>query len=214
MPAIGLRFHGNDTISRNAASVCALKCSSFFRRNCSGSRPMTAGWARVVTNAPQPHHDVVLPDRQARTHRLSPGAAGATHLSIIAQSGHPFVCFRSGGHYASRMAKSALRLVGIQIAVISFAVLFQELFAIRWMGQQVRALAYFPNLILIASFLGLGVGCIALSHRAIRHLWGPSLLALAFGAALLLSRTVITQESASEHLWLLPHSNDRRRPRR
>lgn len=100
------------------------------------------------------------------------------------------------------MAKSALRLVGIQIAVISFAVLFQELLLIRWMGQQVRALAYFPNLILIASFLGLGVGCIAPSHRAIRHLWGPSLLALV-GAALLLSRTVITQESASEHLWLL-----------
>ena len=54
MPAIGLTFHGNDTISRNVASVWALKCSSFFSRNCRGSRPMTAGWASVVTKAPSP----------------------------------------------------------------------------------------------------------------------------------------------------------------
>jgi len=100
------------------------------------------------------------------------------------------------------MAKSPLRTVGIQIAIISFVVLFQELLLIRWLGLQIRALAYFPNLILIASFLGLGIGCIAPSHRVIRHLWGPSLLGLV-GVAALLSRTVITQESASEHLWLL-----------
>jgi hypothetical protein len=49
-----LTFQGKDTIRRNAASVWALKWSSFFRRNCSGRRPMTAGWASVVTNAPSP----------------------------------------------------------------------------------------------------------------------------------------------------------------
>jgi hypothetical protein len=97
---------------------------------------------------------------------------------------------------------SALRVVGLQIGLISFAVLFQELLLIRWLGQHVRALAYFPNLILIASFLGLGIGSIAGGRRWIGALWGPAFLAVV-GAGLLLGRVVITQESASEHLWLL-----------
>lgn len=100
------------------------------------------------------------------------------------------------------MEPSTLRLVGLQIGLISFTVLFQELLLIRWLGQSVRALAYFPNLILIASFLGLGVGSLAGGHRWVRRLWGPGLLVLAV-AAFLLSRVVITQEFASEHLWLL-----------
>ncbi len=95
-----------------------------------------------------------------------------------------------------------LRVVGLQIGLISFAVLFQELLLIRWLGQHVRALAYFPNLILIASFLGLGIGSIAEGRRWIGALWGPGFLAVV-GAGLLLGRFVITQESASEHLWLL-----------
>jgi spermidine synthase len=102
----------------------------------------------------------------------------------------------------SRVPPASLRLVGLQIALVSFTVLFQELLLIRWLGQQVRALAYFPNLILIASFLGLGIGALAGGRRWVRPLWGPGLLALV-GTAVLLSRAVITQEFASEHLWLL-----------
>src|SRR5262249_41995062 len=45
-----------------------------------------------------------------------------------------------------------------------FAVLFQELTLIRWLPGQVRVLAYFPNLILVSAFLGLGLGCLR-AHR-------------------------------------------------
>src|SRR5205823_10322768 len=54
MPATGFTFQPNVAISMNAASVCALKCSSFYRRLCSGRRPITPGCAIVVTNAPSP----------------------------------------------------------------------------------------------------------------------------------------------------------------
>ena len=44
--------------------------------------------------------------------------------------------------------------------VSSFLVLFLETALIRWMPAYVRLLAYFSNFILLASFLGIGVGCL------------------------------------------------------
>ena len=48
------------------------------------------------------------------------------------------------------------RTIALEIFCASFLILFQELALIRWMPGQVRVLAYFPNLILISAFLGLG----------------------------------------------------------
>ena len=45
--------------------------------------------------------------------------------------------------------------------VISVAALFLELFLIRWAGTEVRVFAYVQNLVLVACFLGFGVGCFA-----------------------------------------------------
>ena len=42
----------------------------------------------------------------------------------------------------------------------SFLVLFLEITLIRWMPAYIRLLAYFSNFILLASFLGIGVGCL------------------------------------------------------
>jgi spermidine synthase len=42
----------------------------------------------------------------------------------------------------------------------SFLVLFLEVALIRWMPAYIRLLAYFSNFILLASFLGIGVGCL------------------------------------------------------
>ena len=42
----------------------------------------------------------------------------------------------------------------------SFLVLFLEIALIRWMPAYIRLLAYFSNFILLASFLGIGVGCL------------------------------------------------------
>jgi spermidine synthase len=92
--------------------------------------------------------------------------------------------------------------VALELGVVSFVVLFQELALIRWLPTQVRVLAYFPNLILIAAFLGLGLGCLRAGRRSLLWTWPVSLLAVV-AAAFALSRIIFTQHSASEHLFLL-----------
>src|SRR5262245_1265837 len=51
------------------------------------------------------------------------------------------------------------------VAALSALGLVVELLLIRWLDAQVRPLAYVKNLVLIASFLGLGIG-FALSRSA------------------------------------------------
>lgn len=46
----------------------------------------------------------------------------------------------------------------LHVAILSALGLALELLLIRWLDAEVRALAYFKNLILIAAFLGLGIG--------------------------------------------------------
>jgi len=44
--------------------------------------------------------------------------------------------------------------------VLSFAALFLELMVIRWVPSEIRLVAYYANLMLVSSFLGLGIGAI------------------------------------------------------
>jgi hypothetical protein len=46
----------------------------------------------------------------------------------------------------------------IRIFLLSFAMLFFELLSIRWIPSYVRFLSYFNNFVLMASFLGIGLG--------------------------------------------------------
>ncbi|HEX3645347.1 MAG TPA: methyltransferase domain-containing protein [Vicinamibacterales bacterium] len=55
----------------------------------------------------------------------------------------------------------------------SFLVLFLETALIRWMPAYVRLLAYFSNFILLASFLGIGVGCLLTRRRKNLFIWFP-----------------------------------------
>lgn len=48
----------------------------------------------------------------------------------------------------------------IRLFVLSFTALFLELMVIRWVPSEVRLVAYYANLMLVSSFLGLGVGAI------------------------------------------------------
>src|SRR5436190_608894 len=57
--------------------------------------------------------------------------------------------------------------------VSSFLVLFLETALIRWMPAYVRLLAYFSNFILLASFLGIGVGCLLATRRRNLFVWFP-----------------------------------------
>jgi spermidine synthase len=52
-----------------------------------------------------------------------------------------------------------------RLFLISFLILFAELACIRWFGSTVVFLTFFTNLVLMACFLGMSVGCLAASRR-------------------------------------------------
>jgi SAM-dependent methyltransferase len=54
---------------------------------------------------------------------------------------------------------------GLRTFLASFLVLFLEVALIRWMPAYIRLLAYFSNFILLASFLGIGIGCLLAGRR-------------------------------------------------
>ncbi len=97
---------------------------------------------------------------------------------------------------------ATLKTAGLQLLLVSFIVLFQELALIRWIPSQVRVAAYFPNLVLISAFLGLGIGCLRAGRRSLMWLWPLSLLLLV-GTCVLLSGVAFTDNGVSDHLWLL-----------
>lgn len=59
----------------------------------------------------------------------------------------------------------------------SFLVLFLEVALIRWMPAYIRLLSYFSNFILLASFLGIGLGCLLAPARARLFVAFPAILA-------------------------------------
>ena len=48
---------------------------------------------------------------------------------------------------------------------VSFLILFFELACIRWFGSTVVFLTFFTNVVLMACFLGVSVGCLAARRR-------------------------------------------------
>ena len=69
------------------------------------------------------------------------------------------------------------------IFLASFLVLFLEIALIRWMPAYIRLLSFFSNFILLASFLGIGIGCLlaAKSRRRLFYIF-PILQLLVIGA--------------------------------
>ena len=82
-----------------------------------------------------------------------------------------------------------LRQDGWRLFLISFLTLYFELIIIRWLAAEIRVFAYLKNLPLIASFLGLGLGCaLARNRRQTFHYlplgMGVLCLVIAFSAQL------------------------------
>ena len=48
-----------------------------------------------------------------------------------------------------------------ELFIASFTLLFFELACIRWFGSMVIFLTFFTNLVLLASFLGMSIGCLS-----------------------------------------------------
>jgi hypothetical protein len=64
-----------------------------------------------------------------------------------------------------------------RLFALSFLSLFLELMVIRWVPGAIRLVAYYANLMLISSFLGIGLGAMLAERRANLIRWFPSLLA-------------------------------------
>jgi SAM-dependent methyltransferase len=74
---------------------------------------------------------------------------------------------------------------GLELFCLSFIALFLELMVIRWAPSVVRLVAYYANLMLISSFLGLGVGAMIGRSRKSMFPWLLALLAGSVGFLLL-----------------------------
>jgi hypothetical protein len=89
---------------------------------------------------------------------------------------------------------------------LSFTALFLEMMVIRWVPSVVHLVAYYANLMLLSSFLGLGAGAMAAGRRWNLFGWFPAFLALDIGM-LLMDRNVVLGTSSSElHFYALPPS--------
>jgi SAM-dependent methyltransferase len=73
---------------------------------------------------------------------------------------------------------------GWDLFLASVLVLFLELACIRWFPAHVVFLSFFTNTVLLASFMGMSVGCL-LARRQFHHIsWTPAILLLAIACGL------------------------------
>jgi SAM-dependent methyltransferase len=66
---------------------------------------------------------------------------------------------------------------------VSLLILFLELACIRWFPAHVLFLTFFTNIVLLACFLGMSVGCLAANRKTNFIYWTPPVLAVAMIAA-------------------------------
>ncbi|MBN1671153.1 MAG: hypothetical protein JXR37_08985 [Kiritimatiellae bacterium] len=64
------------------------------------------------------------------------------------------------------MSNAASQHGNLRLFAISFVMLFLEIFLIRWISTELRVFAYVSNLVLLACFLGIGLGCYFSKARA------------------------------------------------
>ncbi|MGD0137268.1 MAG: hypothetical protein ABSD28_00190 [Tepidisphaeraceae bacterium] len=87
-------------------------------------------------------------------------------------------------------AFQSARYDGLRLFALSFVALFLELMVIRWVPAVVRFVAYYSNLMLISSFLGLGLGAMTARRRWNWSAWFPALLLLNVGTLYLCRQNV------------------------
>jgi Spermine/spermidine synthase domain len=98
---------------------------------------------------------------------------------------------------------SARRQRAFELFCLSFLALFLELMVIRWEPAVVRLIAYYANLMLISSFLGLGLGAIVGKTRRSLFRWLPNLLLINV-VWLLIAHFITLPTSASESRFYTP----------
>jgi spermidine synthase len=99
-----------------------------------------------------------------------------------------------------------------QLVLISLLALFVEMLMIRWVSSEIRIFAYFKNFVLVACFLGFGLGCYLCRRRVqLMALIAPLLLLTAILKAPIspLRRSIaalpqMLGSSVEVHMWGVP----------
>ncbi len=102
--------------------------------------------------------------RHGRIFAADRGAAGAAGGDTTGEAGGEPGGSGGPGEGAARAARRPYST----LFLVSFAALFVELMLIRYAGSQIRVLAFYKNVPLVAAFLGLGLGC-CLGRGSTRH---------------------------------------------
>jgi len=84
----------------------------------------------------------------------------------------------------------------LRLVLLSFLMLFVELALIRWTGANNVHLAYLTNFVLLASFLGIGVGFLRAERGPELFPWAPVALALLVGFVLAFPVDLTTLEGS------------------
>ncbi len=71
----------------------------------------------------------------------------------------------------------------LDLFLISFLTLFLELTCIRWFPSHVLFLTFFTNTVLLASILGISVGCLATKRKTNLLMWTPLVLTIGLASA-------------------------------
>jgi hypothetical protein len=80
--------------------------------------------------------------------------------------------------------------VRVRLVVASALMLFTELMLIRWLGANVLNLAYFSNIVLLGSFLGIGLGFLMAKPGRRSPWWFPVTLAVLMVAAIVVPQGI------------------------
>jgi len=87
---------------------------------------------------------------------------------------------------------------------LSFTALFLEMMVIRWVPSVVHLVAYYANLMLLSSFLGLGAGAMAGGRKWSLFGWFPVFLACDIVMLIMDRNAVIGTSSTEAHFFQLP----------
>lgn len=97
----------------------------------------------------------------------------------------------------------------IELVIAGFLVLFLELAVMRWLPSNIFSLAYFSNIVLISSFLGLGFGFLFSQKKLNLFNWFPVALLIYISIVLFLRGVeTIVPETSSEMMWSFYSGNE------
>src|SRR5271154_5309629 len=91
-----------------------------------------------------------------------------------------------------------------EMFALSFTALFLEMMVIRWVPSVVHLVAYYANLMLLSSFLGLGAGAICAGRKWRLFGWFPVFLALDIGMLILDRNAVVGSAASDARFFALP----------